>query len=354
MSILPLLTPCRHPLDTGMSDSFAELWNSSGSAQPKKPVTLGAARQPSTSNLSTVSTPSYGARLQSDVFSLLASKSATSSQPNSRPYTPSTSASVQQQQNPSRTASALGRATPSMQSNTTSDAFTSLLGSSFPSTSKAANASIAERQAALQRELQELSAKEKQSTGTVWSGLDMLGARAGGNSTTTTTTKQALSADDDWLLGSIPSSSASTSTAQPDARAMQATHSDDLDLLSDFASAPTQTASSSRRPPSARAMSISLFDTLDDFEGGASSMVYAGAPNRQSPVRVQSDVRDDFDFDFGDREDREDGLLASISDDEGGADDVLGILSKPVSQTTRKSVRPFSIPFSALIFLIIR
>ncbi|TDL14755.1 hypothetical protein BD410DRAFT_845760, partial [Rickenella mellea] len=71
-----------------MADAFADLWNSTAPSKPSAPPqTLGTATRPirqATAASGTAGTP----RPKHDVFSMLASTPSTS-QPNSRPITPS-------------------------------------------------------------------------------------------------------------------------------------------------------------------------------------------------------------------------------------------------------------------------
>ncbi|KAF7357622.1 UBA domain-containing protein 7 [Mycena sanguinolenta] len=250
-----------------MSDSFADLWNTTAPSKPA-PQKLGSP-SPALNN-ATVRRP------QNDVFSMLSSASA----PNSRPITPS--AKLAAQQKPSGTSTGGG------------DAFSSLLGGTLSSNGNGMqNMTIAERakRAEAERMRQAAIPKPAASTISAWDGLDSLAT--GSLSPASKSTSPAV-LDDDWGFGAAP-------VAPPKAKPVPVLSEDD-DWGLGFSSAPSAPATQ----PTPQAPKVTVWDQLDDF-----------SPAKPSPpARYASPTAD---FDFGDREDT------------GGDDfDLLGDLGKPV------------------------
>ncbi|KAH9919689.1 uncharacterized protein B0H18DRAFT_1096064 [Fomitopsis serialis] len=234
-----------------MSDSFADLWNSTGVSKPaEQPRKLGS--------LAPVIPPSRNAK--NDVFV-----------PASRSGTPGAAGPIQSTRS-------LGTSS--------SDAFSGLFSGSLApgSTANRANMTIAERAAQAERERREQSQQQhaaaKQSAN-AWAGLDSLGNLV-------PAAKPSTPAQDDWGLD-------------------------------DFISQPA-----ARKRTSAPPRGESLLD-LDEF-----NPIPSAQSTRTSPHPPQSRSDTPGDFDFGDRED---GLLGDQSDE----DDILGELSKPVSQRSPPS-----------------
>ena len=222
-----------------------------------------------------------------DTFSVLASSG--SSNLNSRATTPSNINRPQGQQ-----------MRPVAQGGT--DAFSSLLGSSFSSSSNTTNMSLADRQAAALKERQNALA-QKQSIdakeASVWSGLDMIGKSSVPLQGTKSTPNPTIRAsDDDWIFDKItPSAPGPPKSTTPSSSSLL---EDDWGL-SDFASQPT----SSRTPPQAKSNDpMSLFETLGD-----TSTSYG--QNKSHPV------------------------VGLTPDD--GEDDILGMLGRPVEAIPKRT-----------------
>ncbi|TFY50612.1 hypothetical protein EVJ58_g10973 [Rhodofomes roseus] len=271
-----------------MSDSFADLWNSTGVSKPaEQPRKLGS--------LTPVVPPTRNAK--NDVFSMLASP-ALGSSPASRSGTPGATGPIQSTQS-----LGAGGMSPSMgakpvQKSTSSggDAFSGLFPGSLASGSTAnrANMTIAERAAQAERErreqMQQQHAAAKQSAN-AWTGLDSLGEFT---TAKPSTPAQATAAqDDDWIFGSEPpkpsasATKASTSKSPPPP-------SDDWGL-DDFIAQPA-----APKPASAQPRGHSLLD-LDEFSPIPTTQSSRASPR---PAHVRSSTPGDFDFG-----DREDGLL---------------------------------------------
>ncbi|KAJ7594480.1 hypothetical protein C8J56DRAFT_1012708 [Mycena floridula] len=258
-----------------MSDSFADLWSSTA---PSKPASQKIGALSSNPPLN---------RPKNDVFSLL---SAASSQPNSRPLTPSTTTPK-----PASTSSASG------------DAFSNLLGGSF-SSSNANNLTIAERAAKAERERREASLRSQQMApkgpaASAWDGLDSLGQM------TSSKQSSAQPEDDDWGFGPV-----ATPQAPPSKAATPAVE-DDWGL-GDFSSV----ASASKpapKVPSASSRTQSLWD-MNEFSDSPASLPNPLAEEHQSSLLA----------DFGSQE------QSLFSTD----DDILGPLSQAV--TSKQSPPP--------------
>ncbi|KAF5375083.1 hypothetical protein D9758_000377 [Tetrapyrgos nigripes] len=283
-----------------MSDSFADLWNSTAPSKPTAPQKLGSIQ------------PTLKPRPpQNDLFSQL---SSAGSGPPSRTMTPSHSS-------PAPKASATAKSS-------SGDAFSSLFspGSGFSSKSTE-NMTMAQRaEEAERRRREQLLRNQNQQVQSrnndAWSGLDSLGGlgATGGKPDTTTL-------DDDWGFGSATSASA-TSTTKP---SIPTNHDNDDDWgLGEFSS--SKMAPSVTQPQKGG----SLWD-LDDFTSSALT---------QSRRKPDSPSRD---FDFGNREDNDDLLsgfgssatntsrkyVKSTSEE----DDILGALSRPVDEIQKERER---------------
>ncbi|THH10304.1 hypothetical protein EW146_g8412 [Bondarzewia mesenterica] len=282
-----------------MTDSFADLWNSSAPTKTIQPTSkLGSA----TAAINGTRRPSY------DAFSLLASSSASPS-PSRTPSGTKTNQRI------------TPRPTPSIPSG--SDAFSGLLSGSLVGTSNTANLSMAERASKAEKERREALLKRQEEVkqqSSTWAGLDTLakGAVASPQPSHPAVTQLP---DDDWLFGAVePAKPSATNSKVADPPEAQG----DVWGLEEFTSRSAKTA------PSASAIqSTSLWD-LDDF---ASSSEPVAATSSQSASRSQISSRSNTpgDFDFGNRED---GLLESDSSNE---DDILGDLGKPMDAVPRRS-----------------
>jgi hypothetical protein len=186
------------------------------------------------------------------------------------------------------------------------DAFSNLLTGSLASSSSK-NMTIAQQAALAEKERTDKYLKgrwEARREAMAWDGIDLLGL--GSTGTGTVQSKSGPGAGgDDWGLGFAANGSSSGSSTN------RAADDDDWGL-EDFVSAPTT------KPKSG---SQSLWD-LDEFTSQSQN-----AP----PSHAYKSANADFDFDFGDREDR---LLPTAS--HGDEDDILGVLSKPVDSIQKR------------------
>ncbi|KAK7048060.1 UBA domain-containing protein 7 [Favolaschia claudopus] len=276
-----------------MSDSFADLWNTSAPAKPT-PQKLGSPSPQLNNN-------SASRRPQNDVFAMLSS----ASNPNSRPITPQSR--LQQQQKPVQSQ-------PSSFGGGGGDAFSNLLGGTqLDSNGGMANLTMAERAKRAEAERMRQSSMTppvaKSTTRSAWDGLDSL---ASGPSSSFQPKSTGLLDDEDWGFSS-KSSSAKPATVQK-AEPSALDESDDWGL--GFSSSTTTTSP----PPSSVAApaptkSQALWDHLDEFSSAKPS----------PPARFATPSAD---FDFGDRE-----------DNTGGDDfDLLGDLGKPVDAISSRRV----------------
>ncbi|CAE6504759.1 unnamed protein product [Rhizoctonia solani] len=302
-----------------MSD-FADLWNS---------VTPNANKKPANSQ-------SLGTQLNANVANR--NLSGLNSQPNSRAHTPSYLSSPTtplqpggQSQRPNPGLTVTGSVAKSPPSASAGDAFGDLL--SLSGTSQAKNMTIAQRQALANQEqakAQERAQKEREANGAFWDQLEfstsgrttpMSNANISTTSLTAQPQPQAPRINTELLMPSrispLPSSKPSASAATP------ASNADMWDLDSFLSSskpvspAPTTSSVVSPGPKSAQTRN-DLFDLLDSTPNKDHG--YIGTPHRNSPIRSGTPG----DFDWGDREDN---------------DDLLGELSRPVSQV-RKQQQP--------------
>ncbi|KAJ7457644.1 hypothetical protein B0H11DRAFT_2320093 [Mycena galericulata] len=277
-----------------MSDSFADLWNTT--APPKPTLQKLASSYPQLNNAAR--------RPQNDVFSMLSSAASTPN--NSRPITPNARPIAQQK--PAQASSAGG------------DAFSSLLGGTLGSNGNGmANMTIAERarRVELERQRKANAPPPASTAGSAWDGLDSLAA---GPSSSTATPASAALLDDDWGFGSAPI--ASTSPAPPKAQPVVVLdEEDDWGLGLGSASHTATPPPPSTAPPT---KGPALWDHLDDFTSAKPS----------PPARFASPTAD---FDFGDRE----------NNAEGDDFDLLGDLGKPVSAISSRRPSPQQTPSPA-------
>ncbi|KAF9048126.1 hypothetical protein BDZ89DRAFT_1099198 [Hymenopellis radicata] len=275
-----------------MSDSFADLWNSTVPTPSTKPQTLGSISRPPATN-------GTGYR-PNDAFSMLSS-AGSSSKPATRSVTP---ASIPKSNGPS----------PKPYTTSSGDAFSGLLSGAI-SAKPTSQMTIAERAAQAEKERREaaLKAQAVPKTSSAWDGLDTL---SGGSllpsspppprasSSTPSRPKPATVIDDDWGLGGF---------GKPTPASVAA---DDDWGLGGLDSKPTATPAHDDgwgmdQLPSAR--SRNLWD-MDDF---------SNKPPSRKPDSPSND------FDFGGREDD---------------DDILGDLAKPPEQSRRPSPAVPSLP----------
>ncbi|KAJ7081309.1 hypothetical protein B0H15DRAFT_466716 [Mycena belliarum] len=264
-----------------MSDSFADLWNTTAPSKPA-PQKLGT---PS---------PALPRRPTNDVFALLSSASSPSS---SRPITPATRPAPPQR--PRQPSSNSG-------SGSGGDAFSGLLGGTLGNGNGVANMTIAERARRVEAERLRKAglSPPAAAAGSAWDGLDTLAA--GSASPRSTSEPAGPGILDDWGFDA-PAAPAAKAAPQPQPAAL--VDDDDWGLGLGATPAPPK--------PTSPAPTAQLWDALDDF-------VEAPSP----PVRIASPTAD---FDFGNRE-----------DNAGGADDfdILGDLAKPVSNISSRRSTP--------------
>ncbi|KAF9463679.1 hypothetical protein BDZ94DRAFT_1217783 [Collybia nuda] len=271
-----------------MSDSFADLWNSSVPTKPTQAPKLGS-----------VTTSTAQKRPQHDVFSLLSSTGSSST--NSRPITPSTIS----QQKPI--------AKPPPKASSGGDAFSGLFDGSLPGgSSNGARMTIAERAAQVEKERLASLQRHQQSvkqTSSAWDGLDSLGNTPSPSLPKTSNSSQ----DDDWGFGT-----AAPIQPTPKPKIVQKPMDDDDWGLGDLAAAAVS-------QPQARTPASQAIWDLDEFAGASSSA-------QPSPPIITTHQRSDSpgDFDFGNRED------ALLGDDSNDEDDILGALSKPVDSIPKR------------------
>ncbi|KAF7299270.1 UBA domain-containing protein 7 [Mycena indigotica] len=275
-----------------MSDSFADLWNSSAPTKPAPPPQkLGASPQVNSYNNNASRRP------QNDLFSML---SAASSPSSSRPITPNTRA---QQQQTAKPVSHAGNG----------DAFSSLLGGSLNGGNSQANMTMAQRAQMQQVNAKTSSPVPSTSSNSAWAGLDSLGSFASPPPAAAKSGSSSMLDDDDWGFMNTPV------TAPSPAVAPSKTSSNDLLSGGGWnSSSPVPKKSPSPKPTH---KSMGMWDHIDDFSSPPTKA--ASTP----PTRYASPSTD---FDFGDREDRTDDF------------DLLGDLGKPVSEISsqRQSTPP--------------
>lgn len=325
-----------------MSDSFADLWNST---PQKKPQTLSSLSQQQSTQQQQRNRPQGG----QDLFALLSSTSTASnaarSSPSLRSYTPSSNtstppppSSLQQQQ----------RQQQSQAPKSTGDAFSDLFSSSSSSNQ---NLTIAQRSELADKQRKEAileRQKQQEKERSAWAGLDSLGI--GGGSTglglTPTTTSATASKpgnaaqglvvdhDDDWGLGDFGSKPSTTlpssqdkPSSKPIATDLAKNGADGWDFDNLGASQGKSTATTAKPGPGGGGGG--LWD-LDELTSTSTATIAEPRPQR---YRIDSPSND---FDFGTR----DGLLNG--DDDG---DFMSVFNKP-HQSNESKVRTY--PFFSL------
>ncbi|KAI0076919.1 hypothetical protein K474DRAFT_1662302 [Panus rudis PR-1116 ss-1] len=318
-----------------MTDSFADLWNSTAPSTTKPvaaPPKLGQALS---------SAPGQNARKPTnDIFSMLATPST--SNPATRSTTPlytNVNASHSARASPILPSNTGGRGSQTPIQKTSSangggDAFSGLLSGTFSSSSaNLANLTIAQRAALVEKQKSEkllgsqrTSSAHPQQSHDAWAGLDSLAAPSASLSSNATPSSSAQTQEDIWDFGlaSAPKPSApAPAVSQP-----TPTLDDDDFGLGEFTSKPaaSQPMSLSNEPPSSQ-------KDIWDFDEFSSPPVQASkTPRSPEPSIKRSNSPGDFDFG-----DREGALLDGQSDDE---DDILGDLTKPVDQIRPVSTTP--------------
>lgn len=267
-----------------MSDSFADLWNSTAPAKPAEPPKkLGA--------LSASSSTSNIRKPTNDVFSLLATSSSSTS---SRSVTPSYTSAPQ---------SAASSRTNVVQKSTSSggDAFSGLLSGTLASGSASqTNMTIAQRAALVERQRSEQILQQQKATqqaSSAWAGLDSLGTSSLARTNATSTSTK----DDDWGFDfASPAPQTQPKGPSPAPKAPVALDEDDWGL-NDFVSQPAPAKESQPAPvppvPASQKSSASLWD-LDEFTSAPARNGHKESP--EPPLRRSGTPGS---FDFGDRED---------------------------------------------------
>jgi hypothetical protein len=331
-----------------MSDSFADLWSTSAPSKPAaSPRPLGKSPAPSASSVNPNRKPTY------DAFSMLAS-SGTFSPPavgsaRASPA-PNTSASQARQPDGGIPLPGMARANLNVSSGGGSgDAFSGLLAGSLSGGSGGSaalgNMTMAQRAAKAQQDAVRGSSGGGTTGGGMtgnagaWAGLDSLGGFGASPARNTSSKANDDLFDLDAL--SVPTSSISRSPAPA-----PVAHDDDWPLDDTFAASPIPPSApvTSRTPMPAPKPTTKAQGSLWDMDEFSALDAAPAAPPRLAvspapPVHTSPRPNSPGDaFDFGDRED---GLLNAVGGDE---DDILGMLSKPVSTTPARasSVRPQS------------
>ncbi|KAH9947228.1 hypothetical protein B0H21DRAFT_778711 [Amylocystis lapponica] len=288
-----------------MSDSFADLWKSTGVVKPSEPPRKLGSLQP-------IVPPARN--VQNDAFSMLASSTSASTPRSLTPATGPIQSTRSLGTNGNVSAKPLHKSASSG-----SDAFSGLLAGTLASSStNHANMTIAERAAKAERDRLQQQQKQQaagKQTSSAWVGLDALGDFT----PKPATTQRAEPTDDDWAFDMEP-------TKPSTQHALSQPTEDDWGL-DEFTSKPAPT-----KDAVATKSSGSLWDDFDDFE----SAPPPPSTSHHSPQPPVTRSRSPGEFDFGDREDR---LLDDDSNDE---DDILGVLSKPVRKappSTNQSAR---------------
>ncbi|KAK7056238.1 auxilin-like clathrin-binding protein required for normal clathrin function [Paramarasmius palmivorus] len=305
-----------------MSDSFADLWNSTTPAKSNNAQSLGSlSKTTSTNSINTT-------RRQNDLFSQLSSTGSQSSASSSRSVTPGFSAAASKAASPPPATSRGG--------GPSGDAFSGLFSNGFGSQSTA-NMTMAQRAAQAEKERREKllqEQKERQKQASAWAGLDSLGGTGTNLYSANNSSSTPLADDeDDWGFGSTSKAAAfsenKSSAPSPSPRALKPSiptpaksttpiPDDDDWGLGDFGSATNNKQST----PAVSKPQGSLWD-LDSFND---------TPSKAQPERIDSPGKD---FDFGDREDD---LFGGSSRNVAGddADDILGDLGKPVDAIPKR------------------
>ncbi|ESK97759.1 uba ts-n domain protein [Moniliophthora roreri MCA 2997] len=299
-----------------MSDSFADLWNTTTPAKSNLSAQSLASLSKTTTTSSTINNST---RRQNDLFSQLSSVSPSSS----RSVTPGSNTSKPLSPPPATT-SKVGSG---------GDAFSGLFSSSngLGSGQSTANMTMAQRAAQAEKEkreklLQEQAARKKEAS--AWEGLDSLGGSGMMNRTSSTNSNSFADEDDDWGFGSTAKASAfsqnKSSAPSPSPRPKSSVNlptpaksstpiPDDDDWgLGNFGSSSASKPANSPAPASSNSKPQGSLWDLDAF-------------NDIPPSRIDSPGKD---FDFGDREDGPVGFQD---------DDILGDLGKPVDTIPKHS-----------------
>ncbi|KXN83131.1 UBA domain-containing protein 7 [Leucoagaricus sp. SymC.cos] len=330
-----------------MSDSFADLWNSS--APQKKPQTL--------SSLAQQQQQRRPQQAGSDLFTLLSPISSTStpvsnaarSSPSLRSLTPSSTSipppqQQRQQQSPAH--------------NPTNDAFSDLFSSSSSSSNQ--NLTIAQRTALADKQRKEALLahhKQREKEKSAWAGLDSFGTGGGFTGLTPTNTSKSVSQskpaktaltdddDDDWGLEDFGKSSRTTTTKSPvassqDKPVLQSTG--DAWDFDNFGSSQAPSASKYNNNNKSGGGEGSLW-VLDDFSSPSPSAQPSQAQRKTAESHADSPSND---FDFGNREDE---LLNDHDGDvDGGADgqedDFMSVFNKPPQPEPRQQPQLTSSP----------
>lgn len=282
-----------------MSDSFADLWNSSAPAKPSAPK-LGQSTPIGSPALGGSSPSLSNGRVpQRDIFAVLSTPSISPSPGPSRTITPAGGAGIARsssaQARGGNPLSGLANGT-KMSSTAGHDAFSGLgLGGSSTDT---ANMTIAQRAAREAEERQaraqaQQEAKKKQES--AWAGLDALGGGRPFGTPAAGSKPTALTKDEDWAFDfSEPvSTTAPSKIAEPRARKNE----DDWGLSKTLLN--SQPISKSKLPPSTSTKSSA--PTIWDFDTLSSPLIENDVSKRQESPPLTSSTDD---FNFGNREDR--------------------------------------------------
>ncbi|KAF5360624.1 hypothetical protein D9756_004614 [Leucocoprinus leucothites] len=340
-----------------MSDSFADLWNTTTSQ--KKPQTLSSLTQQQPSTQQGQRRPQGG----QDIFALLSSTSSSS--------TPTSTANV------ARSSPSLRSSTPSstftstpppsrpqqqqQQQRPSADAFSDLFSSSASSSRQ--NLTIAQKAALADKERKEAilaHQRQQEKEKTAWAGLDSLGLGGnveltpkttnGSKSIPASASKGSVDEEDDWGLGDFGKPSATTSSQDKTntQSAAPENNTDDwnFDSFSASQTQPVKSTTNSNNKTTKTSSGGGLWD-LDEFTSPSASTP-AIQPQTQ---RARADSPSD-DFNFGDRED---GLLNDDNGDEfdGGGqradDDFMSVFDKPPEprSTSRQQTTTSSPPGSS-------
>ncbi|KAI0089293.1 hypothetical protein BDY19DRAFT_889810 [Irpex rosettiformis] len=292
-----------------MSDSFADLWNSTTPSKPAQARTLGSitpATQPQRR-------PTY------DAFSVLAASSSSTTRSNTPSYI---APSPLTKSGSTGGMATVGGAKAIQKASGGRDTFSDLLSGSIASSSNDANLTMAQKAALANKQglgqpmTIPQSASGNKATDSAWAGLDALGVSNFSASRSASSSPKPPPAQDDWIFDSVQVAVSKAPSSKP-----QTTQNDDDWGLNDFVSKPVPT-----RP--SQTSSQSLWDN-DEFNSTspASKLQASLVPQNGRSSTPGS-------FDFGDRED---GLLDDQSGDE---DDILGALGKPVQRKPVDSPAP--------------
>ncbi|KAG6866605.1 hypothetical protein C0991_000715 [Blastosporella zonata] len=282
-----------------MSDSFADLWNSSAPTKPA-PQKLGSAPANNVPK-----------RAQHDVFSMLSS--AGSSNSSSRSMSPAVSGVSSQRTAPTPATKPLSSG---------GDAFSGLLSGSLAAGANGnTRQTMAERAAEAERQKLESLRRHQQSvkppTPSAWDGLDSLAKPVAQSAPSLVPKHGNALLNDDWGLDSFVSQRAPVTKPSPPPPVPAASAADDDDWLGDFAHKPVS-------QPKPQAFGTSRQKLRED-------------DSSPPPLPARRRADSPGDFDFGNRED------ALLGDDSNDEDDILGALSKPVEAIPKRRSPPAAI-----------